>query len=68
LLPEQDLKRKYGASWAFVTGASSGLGLAIAENLAKQGLNVVLCALDDALLETAHKNFVKKCVANLAFA
>jgi len=28
LLPTQDLKKKYGASWALVTGASSGALLA----------------------------------------
>eukprot|EP01127_Copromyxa_protea_P007124 TRINITY_DN17043_c0_g1_i1.p1 TRINITY_DN17043_c0_g1~~TRINITY_DN17043_c0_g1_i1.p1 ORF type:complete len:317 (+),score=91.54 TRINITY_DN17043_c0_g1_i1:3-953(+) len=60
LLPEQNLKQKYGAQWAFVSGASSGLGKALAEKLAKQGLNVVLCALDDALLENTYKEFKKK--------
>jgi hypothetical protein len=29
LAPEQDLKKKYNAEWAFVTGASSGLGRAL---------------------------------------
>lgn len=46
LLPSQDLKKKYGASWALVTGSSSGIGKSIAQKLALQGLNVVLVALD----------------------
>ena len=32
----QNLARKYGAKWALVTGASSGIGLAIVEALAAQ--------------------------------
>jgi short-subunit dehydrogenase len=53
LLGEQNLKNKYKASWAFISGGSSGLGFAIAEKLAKQGLNLVICALDDDVLEKA---------------
>eukprot|EP01133_Synstelium_polycarpum_P016087 gene16087-19143_t len=47
---EQNLKEKYSAHWAVVTGASSGIGRAVAKKLAKQGLNVVLVALDDEAL------------------
>lgn len=50
----QNLKKKYAADWALVTGGSSGIGLAIAEKLADQGVNVVLVALDDALLHSSH--------------
>lgn len=46
----QNLRKKYRAEWAVVTGASSGIGKAIAEKLADQGINVVLVALPDALL------------------
>jgi short-subunit dehydrogenase len=47
---KNDLKKKYGAEWALVTGASSGIGKAIVEKLCGQGINVVLVALDDKLL------------------
>ncbi|KAI8364784.1 uncharacterized protein BYT42DRAFT_590412 [Radiomyces spectabilis] len=47
---EQNLKKKYNAQWALVTGGSSGIGAAIVRKLASQGLNVVVVALDDALM------------------
>jgi len=50
-LPVQDLKSKYNAKWAVVTGASTGIGRAITEKLVSQGINVVLVALDDQFFE-----------------
>eukprot|EP00429_Kryptoperidinium_foliaceum_P003482 CAMPEP_0176007910 /NCGR_PEP_ID=MMETSP0120_2-20121206/3476_1 /TAXON_ID=160619 /ORGANISM="Kryptoperidinium foliaceum, Strain CCMP 1326" /LENGTH=282 /DNA_ID=CAMNT_0017340685 /DNA_START=37 /DNA_END=881 /DNA_ORIENTATION=+ len=49
--PVPDLKKRYKAEWALVTGAGSGIGKAIAFKLAKQGLNVVIVSLDDKYLK-----------------
>ena len=42
LLPVPDLKKKYSAEWALVTGGSSGIGKSVARRLAQQGINVVI--------------------------
>jgi len=55
LCKEQNLKEKYGAKWAVVTGASSGIGRALSEKLAAQGINIVLVALKDPLLAETHE-------------
>ncbi|GAB4820016.1 hypothetical protein N2152v2_007062 [Parachlorella kessleri] len=47
----KNLKKSYNANWALVTGSSSGIGKALAKRLAGQGLNVVLVALGDELLD-----------------
>jgi len=54
-LKPQDLKKKYNAQWALVSGGSSGIGRALVEKLAKMGLNVVVVALEDDLLEKSYK-------------
>lgn len=64
--PEQNLKEKYSAKWALVTGGSSGIGAAIVRKLASQGLNVVIVALDDAVL-AKFKDVIVKEFPNVEF-
>lgn len=51
MLGPQDLKKKYNAKWALVTGAGTGIGKSLAQTMALQGLNVVLVSLPDKFLE-----------------
>eukprot|EP00741_Cyanophora_paradoxa_P022547 tig00000248_g21773.t1 len=60
ILPNQNLKKKYKATWGLVTGSSSGIGKAIAERLAKMGLNVVLVAIDNEDLTKTQKELAAK--------
>jgi len=66
LFGDQDLKKKYNATWALVTGASSGIGKAITEKLAKQGINVVMVALPDKTFDSTFEEITKK-FPNLLF-
>lgn len=52
LRPRANLKTRYGtATWAVVTGASEGIGQAMALELAKAGFNIVLIARNTQKLE-----------------
>lgn len=51
LLGPQDLKKKYGANWALVTGGSSGIGKSLARKLLAQGINVVIVARDEPVFD-----------------
>jgi short-subunit dehydrogenase len=64
--PVPNLKKKYNATWALVTGAGSGIGKALAYKLASQGLNVVLVSLDDDFLKTTMKE-IKETYPDLEF-
>ncbi|RYG64517.1 SDR family NAD(P)-dependent oxidoreductase [archaeon] len=66
LMGPVDLKKKYKATWALVTGAGSGIGKSLAETLAKQGLNVVLVSLPDKFLDDTYDE-LKKAYPNVEF-
>lgn len=51
MMGPQNLKKKYNAKWALVTGAGTGIGKSLAETMALQGLNVVLVSLPDKFLD-----------------
>ena len=54
------MKKKYNAKWAMVSGGSSGLGRALVQKLANQGLNIVIVALDDDLLKKTGEELKKE--------
>jgi len=58
--PVPNLKEKYNAKWALVTGGGSGIGKALSFKLASQGLNVVVVSLDDEFLKVTIKELQDK--------
>ncbi len=55
----RSVQAKYGAEWALVTGSSSGIGRALTSRLARQGISVVMVAIDDKLLTDVHAQMTK---------
>jgi 17beta-estradiol 17-dehydrogenase / very-long-chain 3-oxoacyl-CoA reductase len=51
LRPLPNFKALYPSSWAIITGGTSGIGLAIAHELAKNGLNLILLARNSENLQ-----------------
>ena len=54
-LGTQDLKKKYDAKWALVTGASSGIGKELARALLAQELDVIALARDEPVFDATVK-------------
>ena len=55
LLPRKNLKERYSGGWAVVTGASDGIGKALAMELAKEGFDIVLIARNKDKTEAVAK-------------
>ena len=53
------IDRKQFGPWALITGASSGMGREFARQIAASGVNIVLVARREALLEEAGAEFTK---------
>lgn len=51
-------KEKYG-DWALIAGASEGIGRAFAEQIAQQGINLILISRRKAVLEDLKQNITK---------
>ena len=61
-----NLQERYGAnSWVCVTGASDGVGAAMAKEVARRGLNVILVARNRLKLENIRDQILKECTETL---
>eukprot|EP00658_Telonema_sp_P-2_P065881 TRINITY_DN55026_c0_g1_i2.p1 TRINITY_DN55026_c0_g1~~TRINITY_DN55026_c0_g1_i2.p1 ORF type:complete len:254 (-),score=83.97 TRINITY_DN55026_c0_g1_i2:95-856(-) len=57
LLGPQDLKKKYNAKWALITGSSSGIGKELARKCLYQEMDVILIAREEPLFDQAVADF-----------
>ena len=57
--PGKNLKKSYG-EWAVVTGATDGIGKAMAGEMAKKGMNVLLVARSKDKLKAVQAEFAEK--------
>ncbi|CAI5444233.1 unnamed protein product [Caenorhabditis angaria] len=55
-----DLKKRAGAGWAVVTGATDGIGKAYAFELARRGFNVFLVSRTQSKLDETKKEILEK--------
>lgn len=66
LVSRIDLVKHYGA-WAVVTGATSGIGKAYAEELARRGVNVILISRNKEKLESVSDSITERYKVQTAF-
>lgn len=59
VMPRLNLVKRYGGGWALVTGGSEGIGFAIAEELAKEGFNIILMSRSKEKLEATREKLLK---------
>lgn len=55
-----NLKKRYGAGYAVVTGATGGLGLGYAQEFARRGINVLLVSRTESKLKACQADLKKK--------
>lgn len=60
LMGPVNLKKKYDAKWALVTGAGTGIGRSLSFALAAQGLNIALVSLPDKHLNATRADLQKQ--------
>ena len=48
---KKDFKKLFGSDWVLITGCSSGSGKYLAENLAKDGINIIGTGHNDQIYE-----------------
>lgn len=60
LAKDIDLQAKYGkGSYALITGGSEGIGLAVAKQLARKGMNIIIVARNQTKLDNARTEIIE---------